>query len=468
MPCLARTRLAVFTPSPILKLLLLAAMTLGPAAAAPAQIRLKEDKKPDDPKAVALLADVVQAYKALHAYSDQGEFQIAITVDGKQQKQNIPLSLTLVRPDKLDLQAGEVRLSSDGKSLITLIPSLKRYTTVPAPKTITLEIFREGAVGAILFTGPSGVPTFVLLNLLTQKEPEKAIEQLGGSIQLAPKKGQDQTSSILIDFPEAPDLLLAIDPQTKLLSAIDLQVDAERLAARLPAGKTLTVQKIGWNSGKIETSVAADRSFALAPPAGFKKVDSLIERDQTKPENPQLGTTAPQFTLTVLDGPDKTRTVTKTDLQDKVVVLDFWATWCGPCLMELPEIQKLIDHYAKNQNVFIVAVSQDNDPGEISQVRKLVEKTLADKKINLLASPAGHIALDPSNTIGNAFGVEGFPTLVLIDRKGVIQSIHLGYDPNKTEPLHQELAHEIDQLLEGNPLVQPKTKPAAAENDEKK
>ena len=105
----------------------------------------------------------------------------------------------------------------------------------------------------------------------------------------------------------------------------------------------------------------------------------------------KLGKPAPDFTLTLLDGPGKTRTVTKADLAGKVVLIDFWATWCGPCLMELPEIQKLVEHYKDaKKEVVIVALSQDDDPKEISEIRTLVEKTLAEKKIKLTPPrPAG-------------------------------------------------------------------------------
>ena len=132
-----------------------------------------------------------------------------------------------------------------------------------------------------------------------------------------------------------------------------------------------------------------------------------------------LGKPAPEFTLTVLDGPGKTKTITKAELAGKVIVIDFWATWCGPCMKELPEIQKLIEAYAgSKKDVVVVALSQDDEPAELSQVRKLVEKTLSEKSFNLSKAPVGLVGLDPSKSVGDAFQLEGYPTLVILDRKG--------------------------------------------------
>ncbi len=152
----------------------------------------------------------------------------------------------------------------------------------------------------------------------------------------------------------------------------------------------------------------------------------------------------------MLDGPGKTKTITRAELAGKVVLIDFWATWCGPCLMELPEIQKLVETLAgSKKDVLIVALSQDDHPAEISEVRKLVEKTLSTKKINLAGSPIARIALDPSNSVGRAFEVEGYPTLVIIDGKGIVQSAHVGFNPDAAEPLHKSLSREIDAILAG-------------------
>ncbi len=213
--------------------------------------------------------------------------------------------------------------------------------------------------------------------------------------------------------------------------------------------------------------MAADRSFAFVAPKGFTPIEGIKEQPGGAAPAPQhavqekLGKPAADFSLTLLDGPGKTRTVSKADLAGKVVVIDFWATWCEPCLMELPEIQKLIEHYKDSTKpVLVVALSQDDEPQEISEIRKLVEKTLADKKIDLTRGPVGRIGLDPSNSVSKAFDVEGLPTLVILDGKGIVQSAHVGYNPEAGEPLHKSLATEIDALLAGKSLAGEKDKVA--------
>jgi thiol-disulfide isomerase/thioredoxin len=424
------------------------------------------DAKREDPQARALFDEVAKAYRSLKSYSDQGNFTVAMKIGGRLQKHELPLKLTLVRPNKVDFDGGPVRIKSDGATMTTTVVPLKRYTTSPAPPKIGFETFSEGPSGAVLFGGPSGPPMFVLLNLLTGADASAAVGLLGGSLQAAPADPRAaapnagaKMSAILVDLPAGqPDILLTIDPATKLLSAIDMQVGPELLAqAGGPALAVERVERFGWSSGPISTAVAPDRSFAFEAPKDYAKVDDLLKRDENGPKASKIGKPAPEFTLTVLDGPAKTRTITKAELAGKVVVIDFWATWCEPCMKELPEIQTVIENYAgSKKGLVIVAVSQDDEPAELSAVRKRVEKTLADKQMKLENGAVGLVALDPSKSVGGAFEIEGYPTLVILDGKGVVQAVHVGFDSKANEPFSTTLSKEIDTLLEGQSLLAPR------------
>ena len=131
--------------------------------------------------------------------------------------------------------------------------------------------------------------------------------------------------------------------------------------------------------------------------------------------------------------------------------------------MELPEIQKLVDALRKDakKDVLIVALSQDNEPQEISrgpQARREDAGRQEDRPRRPARSAGSR--LDPSNSVGKAFEVEGFPTLVILDGKGIVQSAHVGYNPDAAEPLHKSLTTEIETLLEGKSLVVDKDRAA--------
>ena len=139
------------------------------------------------------------------------------------------------------------------------------------------------------------------------------------------------------------------------------------------------------------------------------------------------GSEAPDFAATDLTG----RPVVLSDFRGrKVVVLDFWATWCGPCLLAMPGLQEVHEEFG-GRGVEILAVNLGEDP---EQVREFLDQ-------NGYTFP---VVADPDFTIGGLFGVRGIPAQVVVNREGLVESIQVGYGPG--------MENDLRQLLE--PLAQ--------------
>ena len=373
---------------------------------------------------------MADAYKALDFYSDEGRFVVAMSLGDRPRREALPLRLTFCRPNKIDLDAGPVRLISDGKTLTTLVRPLKKYTTAPAPATIGIDTFREGPTGPLLFGGPTGADLHPA-QPAHGHQPGHPARRDGRH---ALRRGRRH--------PDRPPGRARLAPPRRSGDPIALGHRSEDRPLRPADGPTPSIERFGWTAGAIATRLPADRSFAFVVPEGFTATTDLKARageaaGAKYAVEEMIGKPAPDFRLTLLDGPAKFREIAKRDLAGKVVLIDFWATWCGPCIVELPEIKKLVDHYnATKREVLIVALSQDMLPEELPALRTLVEKTLTDKEIDLTSGPVGRVGLDPSNSVGRAFNVEGFPSVVILDRKGIVRSAYVGYLSDTTLPLH--------------------------------
>lgn len=104
-----------------------------------------------------------------------------------------------------------------------------------------------------------------------------------------------------------------------------------------------------------------------------------------------------------------------TALRGRVVYLDFWASWCGPCRQSFPWMQTLKNTY-ENQGLTIVAVNLDAD-------RVDAEKFLKQFK------PSFDVRFDPEGKLAELYKVKSMPSSVLIDRHGVTRFAHMGFRP---------------------------------------
>jgi peroxiredoxin len=130
---------------------------------------------------------------------------------------------------------------------------------------------------------------------------------------------------------------------------------------------------------------------------------------------------APDFTLRQIDGPN----LRLGEQRGRVVMVNFWATWCGPCRIELPHLDKLHAKY-RNSGFLLLGVNIDDDPN--------AAKALAAKMG--LKFP---VLFDSEKKVVAAYDLNAMPATVLIDRDGKVRHLHRGYKDGVEQLYEQQV-----------------------------
>jgi thiol-disulfide isomerase/thioredoxin len=193
-------------------------------------------------------------------------------------------------------------------------------------------------------------------------------------------------------------------------------------------------QKAGVVVGDEITTIAGQtvqtskELIAIVQRLGDKPIDLVLKRGtkaltlkvtaEDRPDTSALvqslvNKKAPDFSVTTLDG----KTLKLADLAGHIVVVDFWATWCGPCIASIPTMNRL---HKKYPDVNMVAISNEDMPD--------ISAFLADHNITY------PIARDDSLGATRGYLVQALPTTVVIDDKGIIRHVEIGVgDPDAIE-----------------------------------
>ena len=125
---------------------------------------------------------------------------------------------------------------------------------------------------------------------------------------------------------------------------------------------------------------------------------------------------APDFTLKDLHGHD----VALSSYRGKVVVLNFWASWCNPCRQEMPDLGELAEILRPKKDVALLTISVDHGPDEVRDLFKTIFRGATEPPFPVLFDPEGNEAVGPK------FGTHQFPETWLIDKRGVIRARYDG------------------------------------------
>jgi thiol-disulfide isomerase/thioredoxin len=160
--------------------------------------------------------------------------------------------------------------------------------------------------------------------------------------------------------------------------------------------------------------------FALVVIAALWATSSVQREDTTSGSEPRRS--APDFSLPLLSGLD----FALSEHRGRAVIIDFWATWCGPCEVQMPVLDALWKR-RRGEDLMVVGVSVDTDPAEV------IAAWVAERGIEYPIALGDH-------DLAMRFGVVGFPTLLVIDPDGGIHTQHIGV---LSRPELEEILDEI-------------------------
>lgn len=202
------------------------------------------------------------------------------------------------------------------------------------------------------------------------------------------------------------------------------------MAFKAKAGEGEPAQSMEMKYTDWTDAEPASETFTLKAPEGSKAVSSFIEglggdhADEAEAPHDSIGKAAPALNLPVI-GSDSAKIDLASYKGKNIVVVDFWATWCGPCVKALPHVTKVTSEL-KEQGVVFLAVNVGEEPEKV--------KAFMDKKGWTFTALS-----DQDNAVSESFGVSGIPHTAIIDKDGKVRQVHVGFAPGNEKKLKAEL-----------------------------
>ncbi len=352
-------------------------------------------------RAQSILSKAAGYLAAQDAFEFKADVTYAGVINGEPENVLTKYTITFKRPDKISVRALNPEIDfqfvSDGDRYIRYIPEYGQFISEPNRMSVE-EIISTSGFEVI-------TPALELLSQLVEDTP---YAQIAGAPELE-YVGDETLRGI-----ETHHIRMAKDN-----ARFELWIEQgdKPLIRKIKPDMTAMQEKLGNNAGiTFEISVIAEifdwesgaqieDGLAFIPPEGVVEVVSFRP---PMPAEKLRGKEAPDFTVPLLDG----GTLTLSEKKGKIVILDFWATWCGPCRIAMPVLSAVAKEFA-DDGVLLYGINLREDKG-------LVGAYLENSDLDL------SVGLDLDGSVGDIYKADSIPQTVIVGRDGKIEIVHVG------------------------------------------
>jgi peroxiredoxin len=347
-----------------------------------------------------LLADVVKAYQDAPALTDEIRVEMRVGANAQTTERRFAAG-----------PGADARLVLDGFVFTAVDGTLSAYRQDLPEKYFQTPLQGNLAQTYLQLTGGMPLPV-PQLAMRTAETPEDYLPSLGMMVaaNMAPASGEtpEGTDPDLEVIPLAGDNgatgAIFVDPRTNFMKRMEVRAGGVTLVSTM-------------NPKRLEAlpePIAFDAS-------GRRRVDSMQAVAQLGAGDP-----APDFTLPTLDGDP----VSLQDYHGSLVVLDFWATWCGPCRMALPRLQQF-QNWARTEGLPVQVLPVN--VGERTRGKENIRRNVAAFwKSGGFTMPT---LVDYESSVAVSYGVGPIPHTVVVGPDGIIRHVETGFHPNFAEQL---------------------------------
>ncbi len=373
-------------------------------------------------EAQAAIQKMLSAYGALKQY--QGTFSVvtAVQTDRSKRSSTINGTLKLLRPDKVRVELAQsglsIAITCDGQQCMEYFSGSDKYLQWKAPSNLD-SVLGNPSLGQAL----SDMARVTLIPFTGEPYKNFMIGVTGARVLPG---GADKPIHVQLDVASGV-LDFYLDPKTHLVTeahALPTRM-IEALKAQQPGTGDLKITyDMKQEMAPADTPIPDD-AFSVTPPEGA--AEATTPKDLF--EAPALKEMVDFRLPTLTEG----KSERLADHKGKVILLDFWATWCPPCRAELPILQDINREFADKGLVFLAV--------NLMEDRQKVADFLKEQKLDI------PVVLDSDGAVGTAYQADALPTLYLIGKDGKVLEHKVGFDADNEDKARADLEKAIKDAL---------------------